>query len=272
MVTVSRNAATEIFNIPELLELILLSLPWDRMYEEIHSTRFVLLSQTTSRTWQRLLRTSVTVRRMLYLPCISDRLGYHAWIEKSPFPPSQPNPWIPFLLMQRRSWGTAYPFDNTYSAYNLDPSQPKLWTFAIEISRRHLEAFPSAGTWRQMLASSPPFTKMYCTRAFYELGSGRAPFVTFLDYDPRLPKQKQKYVKWNATGITLGDIADMVEQLFATTSSNYIKWVRLESIRCPPEGKENDECYKDATEGMPKTRDLLPTSSAMLWTEHYSAS
>ncbi|KAF2092919.1 hypothetical protein NA57DRAFT_62021 [Rhizodiscina lignyota] len=266
------NAATRVFNIPELLELILLNLPWDRPYEEIHSSRFIILSQSVSRTWQRLLHVSTPIRARLYLPCATDKTESASWLEKSAFPPAQPNPWTTFLLLRQRSWGTAYPFDNTYSAYNLDPSKPKLWTFALEISRAQFDRLPPPGNWRDMLLASPPFMDMWCTRAFYEMGSGRAPFVTYLDYQPGKPKWEQKYVEHRPAGITLGDVVDVVTELFAKTTSNYVKWVRIESVRRPPKGREADSVFKDAMDGMPKTRSLLPMSSAMLWSEHYGAS
>lgn len=123
-----------------------------------------------------------------------------------------------------------------------------------------------------MLITSPPFTYIWYTRAFYELGSGRAPFVTYVDYEPGKRKWEQKYVKHRAEGVTLGDMADAVAELFARVTSNYIKWVHLESVRRPPTGEEHAETYKDATDGMPKTRDLLPASSAMLWSDHYGVS
>lgn len=261
------SAAVHVFNVPELLELILLALPWDRSYEEIHSSRLIYLSQTTSSTWHQLLRTSPLIRKHLYLPGPASEVDAVQWLRKTAVPPAQPNPWIPYLLLQRRSWGTSYPFDNSYSAYNLNPSEPKRWTFALEISRAHLERFPTAGSWRTMLAASPPFSYMYFTRAFYELGSGRAPFVTYVDYQPGVPKWKQKHVKHNARGITLGDIADAVLQLFAAEDSDHIRWVRLESVWRPPAGREQSEEYKDATHGMPKTHDLLPLRSVLHWNQ-----
>lgn len=253
------NATTRVFAIPELLELILLSLPCDTTHQEISTTRFILLSRTTCSTWHHLVTTSTPLRQNLYLPTPLDFSLSIAYNEKACFPPARPNPWIPHLLLNQRSWGSAYPFDNAYSAYNLHPSEPKHWTFSFEVSRTQYSRFPPAGPWREMLASSPPFTEFWYTRSFYELGSGRAPFVTHLDYDPGLPKLGQKYRKHCSGGVTLGMVVDAVCELIEKDSS--AKFVMVESLRMIEED-ESQTCTTKLEDDRPTTRGYLPGSSA----------
>lgn len=246
------NAATEVFNISELLELILLSLPCDNVHQETTSIRAIILGQTTSRTWHDLLRHSTPIRQRLYYSTPSDPITSQAWKEKHAFPPAQPNPWIPNLLLNQRSWGSAYPFDVGYSQFNLTHSQPKFWTFAFEMSRaQHKQVYP-AGNWRDMLAASPPFTDFWYTRCFYELGSGRAPFVTHQDYDPSLPKSEQRYRVHCPGGVTLGHICDAVTELFE--KDGHAKFVMAESLRVQRGG--------DLSEDRPTTKTYVPGSSA----------
>ena len=113
----STSAASLVFNIAELLELILLSLPGDTTHEEISSARTILLCRTTSHTWHDLIKTSTPVRQRLYLSTNSHASALSPWQEKSSFPPARTNPWTPNLLLNRRSWGSAYPFDNSYSSF-----------------------------------------------------------------------------------------------------------------------------------------------------------
>jgi hypothetical protein len=163
------NAATKVFHIPELLELILLAIPKDNIYQEIVATRCIYISRTSSRTWHDLIGSSSPLRQMLYLPTDQVVPQTSVYDEVTSFPPAQPNPWIPYLLLNQRSWGSAYPFDNAYTAYNLRPSEPKKWTFSFEVSRAQFERFPEAGAWRDMLVSSPPFFGFWYTRSFYEV-------------------------------------------------------------------------------------------------------
>ena len=155
------SAATKVFNIPELLELILLSLPSATIHQEVSSSRTILLSQTTSRTWHLLLGTSSPLRQFLYRPTTSSLLeSRQVWNTKHPFPPARPNNWIPSLLLQQRSWGSAWPFEISSLQHDLRPSQPRLWTFSFEISERqysHLTTLASSLAWNSMLASDPPF-------------------------------------------------------------------------------------------------------------------
>ncbi|KAK5120163.1 hypothetical protein LTR85_006644 [Meristemomyces frigidus] len=244
----------KVFNIPELLELILLSLPHDTTYEEVNSTRTILLNRTICRTWHSLITFSTPVRKRLYLATTLDTSESKVYQEKSAFPPARPNPWTPHILLNMRSWGTAYPFDNAYSAYNLDPSQPKFWTFNFELSKAQYERLPPAGHWREMLATSPPFTDFWYTRCFYELGSGRAPFVTHLDYDAKLAKTRQRYRVHSPQGVTLGMIVDAISELFDKHSN--ARFVMIESLRVGGEVKTRLE------DDRPLVKEYLPGSSA----------
>ncbi|WPH04077.1 Hypothetical protein R9X50_00696200 [Acrodontium crateriforme] len=239
-----------VLNIPELLELVLLSLPGNTIYEEISACRTILLSCTTARTWYSLIQTSPSIRRRLYLPTCDRSSVSNPWSEQSAFPPAQPNPWIPLLLLNQRSWGSSYPFDNSYSAFNLAPSQPKFWTFSFEMSRAQYSRLPPPGAWRDMLAALPPFTDIWYTRCFYELGSGRAPFVTHWDYDAKKPKSQQQYRVHSDQGITLGMIADAMTEMFEKYTN--ARFVLVESLHA--EGKVADD--------RPAAKAYLPGSSA----------
>ena len=248
------SAATKVFNIPELLELILLSLPCDTTHSEIASMRTMHVSRTTSKTWHFLLQNSPTLRHRLYLPTTLDINDSLAWLSKSPFPPAEPNPWIPHQLLNQRSWGSAYPFENTYATLyeGISPSKPKFWNFSLELSRAQYSRLPQGGAWRELLATSPPFTDFWYTRSFYELGSGRAPFVTHIDYNAKLPKSQQKYRVHCLEGVTLGDIVDAFAHLFEMHSA--AKFVMVESLRCGS--------AQILVEGEPTTKNYLPGSSA----------
>lgn len=253
------SAATHVFNIPEILELILLSLPRDTIHTEIASMRTILTSRTTSRTWNSLLNDSTPLRHLLYLPSPLDTMEAKAWREQSRFPPARPNPWTPHLLLNQRSWGSAYPFDTTHSAIFSDGPPPVMfWTFTLELSRAQYTRLPPPGTWRELLATSPPFHAMWYTRSFYELGSGRAPFVTHIDYKAKLPKSEQKYSLHCPLGVTLGHIVDAMAELFEKHPA--AKFVMVESVR-PNALRETDagELPNDAT---PTTRSYMPGSSA----------
>ncbi|CAK1362079.1 unnamed protein product [Cercospora beticola] len=231
------NAASKVFHIPELLELILLSLPSATTHQEIAAHRTILLSQTASRTWHLLLKTSTPIREFLYRPTpLNNPTEIHkTWNTKHPFPPSRPNTWIPILLLQQRSWGSAWPFELSSLQHDLLPSQPRFWNFSLEISERqfrYLETLDQSAKWREMLASSPPFTEFWYTRTFYELGSGRAPFVQWLDYDGKKPKWEQKFVVRREEGVRLGDLVDAVRELFEKEGSG-TRFVLVESLRVP---------------------------------------
>lgn len=229
----TRSAAAQVFSVPELLELILLALPNDTTHQEIGSMRTIHTCQTASRTWRSLVAESAPLRERLYLPTpTAARRSAAAWTPKSVFPPARPNPWIPHLLLSQRSWGSAYPFSDPsplYVSTDDGPSQPRHWTFSLEMSRTQWACLPPAGPWRDMLAADPPFAAFWYTRCFYELGSGRAPFVTHLDYQPGKPKGEQRYCREDSGGITLGMIADAVAGLFER--SPRAKFVMVESVR-----------------------------------------
>lgn len=246
------SKADEVFRIPELLELILLSLPFDRHYEEMSSMRTILLARTTTRTWHNLLNRSTPLRQRLYLPTPLDAPESKTWQEQHAFPPARPNPWIPDLLLQQRSWGSAYPFDVASRQIGLEPSDPKLWTFSFEIQRTQYSRLPEKGSWREMLAASPPFGDFWYTRCFYELGSGRAPFVTHGDYDPKVPKARQRYRKRCPEGVTLGDVVDAVRELMEMRSD--ARFVMVESLRTLHE--------VELREDRPSTKSYIPGSSA----------
>lgn len=249
------NSATEVFKIPELLELILLSLPHDNIHREISSIRIILLGQTTCRTWHQLIKHSTPIRKRLYLPTPADTSGSKTWQVKHAFPPAQPNPWIPHLLLNQRSWGSADPFDSYYnSPFDLHPSQPKHWTFSFEISRAQYKRLPGRGQWRSMLVASPPFTDFWYTRCSYELGSGRAPFVTHQDYNPSLPKCKQRYRVHSDQGVTLGEICDAVTELFEGDAE--ARSVMAENLRM----QRVEEVV--LSEDRPLTKAYVPGSSA----------
>ena len=155
--------------------------------------------------------------------------------------------------LNQRSWGSAWPFETIYTSLyeGTGPSRPKFWTFSLELSRAQYSRLPPAGAWRDLLATSPPFTDFWYTRAFYELGSGRAPFVTHIDYNAKMPKSKQKYRVHCADGVTLGDIVDAFGHLFEKHSA--AKFVMVESVRC---------AAKEVKDEQPMTKLHLPGSSA----------
>ncbi|KAI5368211.1 hypothetical protein Slin14017_G032470 [Septoria linicola] len=260
------NAATQVFHIPEVLELILLALPGSTTHQEIASHRTVLLCRTTSSTWHLLIKTSTLLRQSLYLPtpqALSPNEQDLTWHTKHAFPPCTPNSWIPILLLQQRSWGSAWPFELSSLQHDLQPTQPRLWTFSLEVSHRqyrHLATLDNdnnSTAWRNMLASSSPFTDFWATRTFYELGSGRAPFVQHLDYDTTLPKWKQKYYRHCPEGVTLGDLVDAVKELFEIgdeAGSGGTKFVMVESVRAPGEKQDGAEVIEDR----PRERGYVP--------------
>lgn len=100
--------------------------------------------------------------------------------------------------------------------------------------------------------TSPPFTDFFFTRSFYELGSGRAPFVTHLDYNAKKPKSEQKYRGHCPNGVTLGDLVDAFYELFEKHSS--AKFVMVESVRCVDHIKLADD--------RPTTKMYMPGLSA----------
>ena len=214
--------------------------------------RTIILARTATRTWHNLLNQSTPIRQKLYLTTPLDASECKDWETQHAFPPARPNTWIPDLLLNQRSWGSAYPFDIASQTLSLEASQPKHWTFFIEISRAQFSRFPSAGSWRNMLASSPPFLDFWYTRCFYELGSGRAPFVTHMDYDPKLPKSRQQYRKHCPEGVKVGDIVDAVRELMERYGD--VKFVMVESLRSRVEGELGDD--------RPTMREYIPGMSA----------
>ena len=193
--------------------------------------RTIHTSQTVSRTWHQLIKDSSTLRQRLYLPCPRDVDDAQTWKDKSPFPPAQPTPWIPHIILNQRSWGSAWPFETHYTTALYEgsgPGKPKHWTFSLELSHYQYDSMPKTGAWRQLLVCSPPFTDFWYTRSFYELGSGRAPFVTHLDYDSKRTKTAQKYRVNRPQGVRLGDLVDAYCEMFEKHSN--AKFVMIESL------------------------------------------
>ncbi len=228
------NAATRVFLLPELLELILLSLPSETAHAKLASLRLIYTSRTTTRTWHQLIDKSTPLRHWLHLPTWTDPEKAQIWYKKTAFPPAEPNLWIPWLLMNQRNFGNAWPFAASTSALydEIAPSRPRYWTFSLELSRAQFSRLPKACAWRSMLATTPPFTYFWYTRMFYELGSGRAPFVTHADYDAKQPKHRQRFAGHREEGVTLGDVVDAMTELFVSYPS--AKFVLLESVRVKP--------------------------------------
>lgn len=209
------NAAERVFGTVELLELILLSISCSNVSQEIGCIRALLLSQATCRTWQALLRDSAPIRRRLYCTNTLDQSHTRSWAIRQRSPPARPNPWIPYLLLGQRGWGRVDPFESAHDRYRFAPTEARLWTMTIEFTAQQYKRLPVMGSWREMLACSPPFTAMRYTRCVWDdLGSGGAPYVIHVDYDLKLPKDKQKYCVYRPTGITLGDIVDALSHLF----------------------------------------------------------
>ena len=210
----SVTAATRVFNLPEILEIILLSIPaaFDcprGPYGDRYPLRFIRLSRTASRTWDGLIETSTPLRQLLYLPTPLGSMGTPDYDSPAIHPWATVNPWIPPLLLRQRSWGAVEPFDEPTSS-----RERKIWTFVLELSREQYNRIAPRGPWREMIATSPPFSSFWYSRCFYELGSGRTPDVEHLDYDGRLPKARQEYCFRAPGGVTLGDIVDAIGELF----------------------------------------------------------
>lgn len=91
-----------------------------------------------------------------------------------------------------------------------------------------------------MLAFELPFLVLWSTRTFYKLGSGRAPFVQWLDYDPQLPKWKQKFYRHRDAGVTLDDLIDAVKELFEMGGAG-TRSVMVESVIVAQEGERDDD-------------------------------
>ena len=109
-----------------------------------------------------------------------------------------------------------------------------------------------------MLLSSPPFLDFWYTRCFYELGSGRAPFVTHLDYNSELPKSGQRYRVHCPDGVTLGHVCDAVSELFEKHGD--ARFVMVESLRLP--NVNAGETAIELSEDRPTTKDYVPGLSA----------
>jgi hypothetical protein len=236
------NAATTVFSIAELLELILLALPSVSTSQELLAIRTILLGRTTTRAWHLLLSRSTRLRQRLYRATPAGlRAAHKDWAVPQCCPPARPNPWIPPLLLQQRGWGALYPFDDVYDRYGVAAAAPRHWTFSVEFSaaqyrRRRRVDDAARGSWRDMLAAQPPFLRFWYTRCVYELGSGRAPFVTYVDYEPGRPKSRQRYCVHCAGGVTLGAIWDAVTRLFEEDPG--AQFVMVESL-CPTEDGED---------------------------------
>lgn len=159
--------SADVFAIPELLELILLSLTATTTQQELSSIRTVLAGQTVCNTWRCLVRDSARIRAFCYLPTNvpSSSKPPSAWDEASTTPTSiRHNPYISSLLLRGRRWGGAWPFNGNCRTSMYSPTgEPQLWSYFFEISRSECKRLPAAGPWRDMFATEPSFREVWCT-------------------------------------------------------------------------------------------------------------
>ncbi|KAM0711207.1 hypothetical protein Q7P35_001946 [Cladosporium inversicolor] len=167
--TESNSKSANVFAIPELLELILLSLPTTTTQQELSSIRTILAGQTVCNTWRCLARDSTRIRASCYLPTdvpSPSITNNTAWDKPSTTPTSiRHNPYISSLLLRGRRWGGAWPFSANSQISMYGPiGTSQLWSYFFEISRSEFLRFPAApGPWREMLATDPPFREVWCT-------------------------------------------------------------------------------------------------------------
>lgn len=261
----SNPKSAHVFAIPELLELILLSLPTTTTQQELSSIQTILVGQTVCNTWRCLVRDSTRIRAFCYLPTnlpSSSITDNTAWDEPSTTPTSiRHNPYISSLLLRGRRWGGAWPFSANSQISMYGPTgTPQLWSFFFEISRSEFLRFPAApGPWREMLATEPPFRDVWCTvtsqmtgidSLLYDKASARAGAreadasdedeeeeeiwtprmeadFRFLGYQHSKGKQKRR--RCCEGGFTLGEMVDVVREMFGRDGK--AEWVVLESVR-----------------------------------------
>ena len=254
----SNSKSADVFAIPELLEIILLSLPTATTQQELSSIRTILAGQTVCNTWRCLVRDSARIRSFCYLPThvpifpVSDRT---AWDEKSTTPATiRHNPFISSLLLRGRRWGGAWPFSGTSQTSIYGPTEaPQSWSYFFEVSRSEFLRFPPAGPWREMFATEPPFREVWCTymsqmtgidSLLYNSSSSQdaladddddeAIWTTRMEAEFRVrgyrhSKGKQKTRRYCEGGFTLGAMVDVVREMFE--GDEKAEWVVLESVR-----------------------------------------
>jgi hypothetical protein len=254
--------AAEVFAIPELLELILLSLPVTTAQQELSSIRTSITGQAVCNTWHCLVRESTRIQSLCYLPAhvspSSSSALPSAWEIRSTTPPLiRHNPFICSLLLRGRRWGGAWPFngDCVSSLYGPTPRQ-QLWSFFFEISRSEFTRLPAAGPWRDMLATDPLFRETWCTRTSQMTGIDSLLYKSSRDvqelaaaegndermWTPKMEAEsrlkgyqmargRQLRRDCREKGFTLGDVVDVLGEVFESNPD--MEWVVLESVRRP---------------------------------------
>lgn len=247
--------SADVFAIPELLELILLSLPATTTQQELSSIRTILSGQSVCNTWRCLVRDSARIRTFCYLPTTfsSSSKPTSAWDEASTTPTSiRHNPYISSLLLRGRRWGGAWPFNGNYKTSMYTPtSTPQLWSYFFEISRSECTRLPAAGPWREMFATEPPFREVWGTYMSQMTGIDSLLYNSSRDvlgdedddegiWTSRMEaefrfrgyqqsKGKHKMRRCCEGGFSLGAIVDVVREMFERDGK--AEWVVLESVR-----------------------------------------
>ena len=259
--TQNNPKSANVFAIPELLELILLSLPATTTHQELSSIRTILTGQTLCNTWRCIVRDSARIRAFCYLPTntpsspISNN-GATTWDSPSTNPTSiRHNPYISPLLLRNRRHGGTWPFNgNSKTSMYAPVSTPQLWSYFFEISRSEFLRFPPAGPWREMLATDPPFREVWCTCVSQMTGIDSLIYAAGGEdedsdeedgwedgvWTPRMEagvrfwgyqqsKGKQRMRRYCEGGFTLGAMVDVVGEMFE--GDGKAEWVVLESVR-----------------------------------------
>lgn len=247
--------SADVFAIPELLELILLSLPATTTQQELSSIRTILAGQTVCNTWHCLVRDSARIRAFCYLPTTapSSSKPPSAWDEPSTTPASiRHNPYTSSLLLRGRRWGGAWPFNGNCETSMYAPTKPpQLWSYFFEISRSECTRLPAAGPWREMFATEPPFREVWGTCVSQMTGVDEMLYKASRDalvedddeegiWTSRMEaefrfrgyqqsKGKQKMRRCCEGGFTLGAMVDVVREMFE--GDEKVEWVVLESVR-----------------------------------------
>jgi hypothetical protein len=256
------SKSAEVFAIPELLELILLSLPVTTAQQELSSIRTIITCQVVCNTWRSLVLNSARIQAFCYLPKqvsqSSPSSPPSVWNIKSTTPLQiRHNPFLCPLLLRGRRWGGAWPFngDCVSSLYSPTPAQQH-WSFFFEISKSEFTRLPAAGPWRDMLATDPPFRKTWCTRTYQMTGIDSLLYKSsrdaqelvaaegsdermwtpemeaesrFYGYQMARGRQRQLRRECRGKGFTLGDVVDVVGEAFESDAD--AEWVVLESVR-----------------------------------------
>lgn len=139
------NAATRLFNLPELLEMILLSMPRKDDQEKLEAMRMILTARTTTSTWHSLLEYSTPLRRILCLPAAP---GFRAITAQSET--CEISRWLRWLLDCQATQGVWYSSNDS----NFIPSVSKIRVFSFILSRDRWAHMPATGNWRKTLAST----------------------------------------------------------------------------------------------------------------------